>query len=50
MDINEGASPGTLKSAFEALQKESIANGTEEMTLDEINAEIATVRKDKGGL
>jgi len=47
MDLNESVSPDTLKDAFEALQKESIANGAEDMTLDEINAEIALARKEK---
>ena len=49
MDLNERSSPKTLKDAFEALQSESIANGTEDMTLDEINAEIAATRKEKRG-
>ena len=49
MDLNERSSPKTLNDAFRALQSESIANGTEDMTLDEINAEIAATRKEKRG-
>jgi len=47
MDLNEVVTPGTLRGAFSALQKESVDNGTTNMTLDEINAEIAAARKEK---
>jgi len=49
MDLTERASLRTLKDSFEALQKESIVNGTEDMSLDDINAEIAATRKEKRG-
>jgi len=49
MDLNERSSTKTLKGAFEALQSESITNGTENMTLDEINVEIDATRKEKRG-
>ena len=49
MDLNERSSPITLNDAFKALQSESITNGTENMTLDEINDEIAATRKEKRG-
>ena len=50
MDLNEQTKPKTLKEAFEALQKESVKNGTDSMTMDEIDAEIAAYRKEKRGL
>ena len=36
-----------LQEAFEDLQKESIANGNDKMTLDDINALIAECRQEK---
>jgi len=47
MDLREGSTSETLKDAFNALQMDSIANGTDNMTLEEINAEIAAMRKEK---
>jgi len=38
-----------LKRAFEAVLEESIANGTDKMTMDEINEIIADVRREKRG-
>ena len=49
MDLNENATPTTLKETFEALQNESKLNGNDNMTLDDINAEIAAMRKEKRG-
>jgi DNA-damage-inducible protein J len=36
-----------LKEAFRAAQEQSIINGTDKMTLDEINAEIKQSRKER---
>ena len=36
-----------LQEAFEDLQKESLANGNDKMTLDDINALIAECRQEK---
>ena len=36
-----------LQDAFEILQKEAVANGTDKMTIDEINAIISEVRQEK---
>ena len=36
-----------LQEAFEDLQKESIANGNDKMTMDDINAIIAECRQEK---
>ena len=36
-----------LQEAFEDLQKESLANGNDKMTLDDINAIIAECRQEK---
>ena len=36
-----------LKEAFVAIQKQSIINGTDKMTMDEINAEIAAYRRER---
>ena len=47
MDLHEVVKPGTLRDAFSALQKESVNNGTSNMTLDEINTEVAVARKEK---
>jgi len=49
MDLNEQSTPKTLKEAFELLQEESKTNGTDEMTMDEIDAEIAEYRREKRG-
>jgi DNA-damage-inducible protein J len=40
----------TLREAFEALQEESVINGTDKMTMEEIDAEIAAYRREKRGL
>jgi len=36
-----------LKEAFEAAQAEAVINGTDKMTMEEINAEIAAYRREK---
>jgi len=50
MDLNEQTAPKTLNEAFESLQKEAVANGIDDMTMDEIDAEIAAYRREKRGL
>ena len=47
MDLNEPFTPKTLAEAFTALQKESVINGTDKMTMKEINAEIQAYRSSK---
>ena len=51
MDLNElrteGSTSKTLRETFEALQKESVLNGTDSMTMDEINKEIQAFRTRK---
>jgi len=49
MDLNE-QSPKTLKESFKALQEEAKLNGVDNMTMDEIDAEIAAYRREKRGL
>jgi DNA-damage-inducible protein J len=39
-----------LEEAFKTAQEQSVINGTDKMTLDEINAEIATYRREKRSL
>jgi hypothetical protein len=36
-----------LQKAFSAAQKQSVINGTDEMTMEEIDAEIAAYRHEK---
>ena len=36
-----------LKEAFRTIQEQSLINGTDKMTLEEINAEIAAYRQEK---
>jgi hypothetical protein len=36
-----------LQKAFEAAQEQSVINGTDKMTMEEINAEIAAYRQEK---
>ena len=49
--VNEPSTKSmSLKEAFRALQEESIANGTDNMTMEEIDAEIAAYRREKRGL
>jgi len=50
LTINDVAPAQTLMDAFEALQSESLQNGLSEMTMDEIDAEIAAYRQEKRGL
>ena len=45
--VSDKAPAVSLLGAFEALQEESAQNGTSEMTLEEINAEIAAYRREK---
>ena len=40
----------TLADVFKAAQAEAVKNGTSEMTMDEINAEIASYRLEKRNL
>ena len=47
MDLNETPPQNTLKSAFEALQRESTANGNVDLSLNEINDIVAEVRGKK---
>jgi DNA-damage-inducible protein J len=37
-----------IQQAFEALQKESVANGNDKMSMDEINSIISECRQEKG--
>ena len=37
----------SLKQAFKAAQEQSVKNGTDKMTMDEIDAEIAAYRREK---
>jgi len=39
-----------LKKAFESMQEQSVTNGTDKMTMDEINDIIAEVRLGKRGI
>ena len=51
MDLNErAAAAASLRDAFKTAQEQSIVNGTENMTMDEINSEIAAYRREKRGL
>ena len=45
--VNDAAPVASLSDAFGALQKESVQNGTSEMTMDEIDAEISAYRREK---
>ena len=47
LSANDAVQPTTLADAFRALQEESAENGTAEMSLDEINEEIAAYRREK---
>ena len=47
--INDATTSVSLMDTVAALQEESIKNGTSEMTMDEIDAEIATSRREKRG-
>ncbi|MDR1000168.1 MAG: type II toxin-antitoxin system RelB/DinJ family antitoxin [Clostridiales bacterium] len=38
------------KESMQAMQQEAVINGTSEMTMDEIDAEIAAYRREKRGL
>ena len=50
LDTNEeGAAKISLKEAFGALQEEAKNNGIDEMTMEEIDAEIAEYRREKRG-
>ena len=43
-DDTDSDTPSSLQEAIEALQEESVANGNDKLTLDEINAIIAECR------
>jgi len=45
--VNETVPAASLADAFRALQEESKKNGTAEMTMEEIDAEIAAYRREK---
>ena len=47
--INDATTSVSLMDTIAALQEESIQNGTSEMTMDEIDAEIAASRREKRG-
>ena len=47
MDLNETPPKNTLRSSFEALQRESAANGNDNLSLNEINDIVAEVRGKK---
>jgi len=47
MDLNETPQKNTLRNAFEALQRESVANGKDNLSLNEINDIVAEVRGKK---
>lgn len=48
--LNANDAAPTLKEAIAALQAESIKNGTSEMTMDEIDSEIAAYRRETRGV
>ena len=48
--VNDTVPAASLSDVFKSLQEESVQNGVSEMTLDEINAEIATYRREKRGM
>jgi len=45
--VNDTVPAASLSDVFKSLQEESVQNGVSEMTLDEINAEIAAYRREK---
>ena len=45
--VNETAATKTLEDVFKAAQEEAKKNGTSEMTMEEIDAEIASYRRNK---
>ena len=47
--INDATTSISLMDTIAALQEESIKNGTSEMTMDEIDAEISASRREKRG-
>ena len=47
MDLSEKAVTMTLKDAFKSLQEESVLNGNDNISLEEIDSEISEVRKAK---
>ena len=47
LTVGDIASATTLMDAFKALREESAQNGTSEMTMEEIDAEIAAYRREK---
>ena len=44
---NTALETNTLKEAFKAAQEQSVINGTDSMTMEEINAEITAYRREK---
>ena len=50
LDMNEKTAGARLQKAFKALQDEAKQNGIDDMSMDEINAEIAAHRQEKRGL
>ena len=49
LEIVEKSARTKLGEAFEAMQKQSIINGTDKMTMDEINAIVAECRREEQG-
>ena len=45
--VNDIPPTASLMDAFEALQEESVQNGTSEMTMEEIDDEISAYRREK---
>jgi DNA-damage-inducible protein J len=50
LEIEEKTGKTKLKEAIEAIQRQSVVNGTDKMTMDEIDAIIAECRQEKRGL
>jgi DNA-damage-inducible protein J len=48
--LNANDKTASLKEVIQALQAEAAENGTSNMTMDEINAEIAAYRREKSEL
>ena len=47
LEITELTPAMAFKEAFKIAQEQSVINGTDEMTMDEIDAEIAAYRREK---
>jgi DNA-damage-inducible protein J len=49
LSLDERSAGKSLKEAFRAAQEGSVINGIDDMTMDEINAEISAYRNEKRG-